>query len=81
MKSDNISIKQVSAELNVSISTVRRLTKNAHFPQPYRIGGKTFFSKKEVLTWIDAQVSNRGFGNFCGTSVQDLREQNVNTTQ
>ena len=49
MKSDNISIKQVSAELNVSISTVRRLTKNAHFPQPYRIGGKTFFSKKVAL--------------------------------
>jgi predicted DNA-binding transcriptional regulator AlpA len=81
LSSDHISIKKVASELNVSVSTVRRLTNDDYFPQPYRIGGKTFFSKKEVLSWLDIQRSNRGFGNFRGTSVQDLREQNVNSTQ
>ena len=81
MATDNISIKQVSTELNVSVSTVRRLANDDSFPQPYRIGGKTFFSKKEVISWLDMQRSIRGFGNFRGTSVQDLREQNVNSTQ
>ena len=81
MVSDHISIKQVASELNVSVSTVRRLTNDVYFPQPYQIGGKIFFSKKEVLSWLDKQKSRRGFGNFRGTSVQDLREQNVNPTQ
>ena len=74
MSSDHISIKQVASELNVSVSTVRRLTNGEYFPQPYQIGGKTFFSKKEVLSWLDEQKSRRGFGNFRGTYVQDLRE-------
>ena len=69
MSSDHISIKQVASELNVSVSTVRRLANGKYFPQPYRIGGKTFFSKKEVLSWLDMQRSNRGFGNFRGTSI------------
>lgn len=81
MSSDHISIKQVASELNVSESTVRRYTNGEYFPQPYQIGGKTFFSKKEVLSWLDKQKSRRGFGNFRGTSVQDLRKQNVNSTQ
>ena len=81
MVSDHISIKQVASELNVSVSTVRRLTNDVYFPQPYQIGGKIFFSKKEVLSWLDKQKSRRGFGNFRGTSVQDLREQNVNPAQ
>lgn len=81
MVSDHISIKQVASELNVSVSTLRRRTNDDYFPQPYQIGGKIFFSKKEVLSWLDKQKSRRGFGNFRGTSVQDLREKNVNPTQ
>ena len=48
MSSDHISIKQVASELNVSVSTVRRRTNDDYFPQPYQIGGKTFFSKKKI---------------------------------
>jgi len=72
--SDHISIKEVGTELNVSVSTVRRLASDKYFPQPYQIGGKIFFSKKEVSYWLDEQKSRRGFGNFRGTSVQDLIE-------
>ena len=81
MASVHISIKQVASELNISETTVRRRTNDDYFPQPYQIGGKTFFSKKEILSWLDKQKSRRGFGNFRGTSIQDLREKNVNSTQ
>ena len=61
--SDNISKKEVARIVNVSESTIYRWVHEGKFPQPYQIGGRTFFSKKEVLEFNEEEKKQRGFGN------------------
>ena len=61
--SDNISKKEVARILNVSESTIVRWVHAGKFPKPYQIGGRTFFSKKEVLEFNEEEKKQRGFGN------------------
>ena len=44
--SDNISKKEAARIINLSESTIVRMVNAGKFPQPYQIGGRTFFSKK-----------------------------------
>ena len=60
--SDNIPKKEVARILNVSESTIVRWVNADKFPQPYQIGGRTFFSKKEVLEFNEEEKKQRGFG-------------------
>ena len=50
--SDNIPKKEVARIMGVSESTIYRLTLNNNFPLPYKIGGRTFWSKAEILGWL-----------------------------
>jgi predicted DNA-binding transcriptional regulator AlpA len=60
-QSDNIPIKEVVKRVGVTASTIVRWVKKDIFPKPYTLGGRTFFSAKEVDAWIDEQKANRGF--------------------
>ena len=61
--SDNISKKEAARIINLSESTIVRMVNAGKFPQPYQIGGRTFFSKKEVLEFNEEEKKQRGFGN------------------
>ena len=52
-----LSIDAVAERLNVSISTVRRLVRDAALPA-YRVGGRLRFKPHEVAAYIDAQRVN-----------------------
>ena len=59
--SDNIPKKEVARILNVSESTIVRWVNAGKFPPPYKIVGHTFFSRKEVLAFIEEKKNQRGF--------------------
>ena len=60
-QSDNISLKEVIRRVGVTKSSIVRWVKKDIFPKPYTLGGRTFFSAKEVDSWIDDKKANRGF--------------------
>ena len=49
--SDNIPKKEVARLIGLSESTIVRLVQKNIFPLPYRLGGRTFFSRQEVKQW------------------------------
>jgi excisionase family DNA binding protein len=53
-----LTIDDVSSQLNVSISTVRRLVRDQQLPA-YRVGGRLRFKPEEVAAYIDAQRIGR----------------------
>ncbi len=57
--SDYISLKQVSRVLGVSESSLYRLSQSPDFPCPYKIGGWTFYSEKEVRDLLESQKLGR----------------------
>ena len=73
--SDNIPKKEVARILNVSESTIVRWVNADKFPPPYKIVGHTFFSREEVLAFIEEKKKQRGFGN------PTIQSKNVNKTQ
>ena len=60
--SDNISKKEAARIINLSESTIVRMVNAGKFPKLYQIGGRTFFSKKEVLEFNEEEKKQRGFG-------------------
>ena len=60
-QSDNIPIKEVAKRVGITASSIVRWVKKDVFPKPYTLGGRTFFSAKEVDAWTDDQKANRGF--------------------
>ena len=60
--SDNISKKEAARIANVSESTIYRWVNADKFPPPYKIVGHTFFSRKEVLAFIEEKKKKKGFG-------------------
>ena len=67
-QSDNIPIKEVVKRVGVTASSIVRWVKKDIFPKPYTLGGRTFFSAKEVDTWVDERKANRGFNGTPPTS-------------
>ena len=59
--SDNIPKKEVARLTGLSESTIVRLVQKNIFPLPYRLGGRTFFSRQEVKQWEQDQKLKRGF--------------------
>jgi excisionase family DNA binding protein len=49
-----LTIDEVRSQLNVSISTVRRLVRDAKLPA-YRVGGGLRFKPEEVAAYVDSQ--------------------------
>ena len=56
--SDNITKKEAARLVGCAESTLMRLVKNSDCPSPYKIGGKLFFSRQEILEWIEEQKRN-----------------------
>ncbi len=56
---DDITKQQVAILLHCSESTVARLSKRADFPRPYKIGGRVYYSEKEVRAWHADQKAKR----------------------
>ena len=50
-----LTIDEVRSRLNVSISTVRRLVRDAKLPA-YRVGGRLRFKPEEVAAYVDSQL-------------------------
>ena len=73
--SDNISKKEAARIANVSESTIYRWVNAGKFPPPYKLVEHTFFSRKEVLAFIEEKKKQRGFGN------PTIQSKNVNKTQ
>ena len=57
--SDNITKKEAARLVGCAESTLMRLVKNSDCPSPYMIGGKLFFSKVELLEWIEVQKRHK----------------------
>lgn len=72
-QSDNIPIKEVVKRVGVTASSIVRWVKKDAFPKPYTLGGRTFFSAKEVDAWIDIQKATRGFN---GTPPPSTKHKN-----
>ena len=49
-----LTIDEVCSWLNVSISTVRRLIRDAKLPA-YRVGGRLRFKPEELAAYVDSQ--------------------------
>ena len=60
--SDNIPKKEVARILNVSESTIYRWVHAGKFPPPYKLVEHTFFSREEILAFIEEKKKKRGFG-------------------
>ena len=60
--SDNIPRKEVARIVNVSESTIYRWVNAGEFPPPYKLVEHTFFSREEVLAFIEEKKKKRGFG-------------------
>ena len=60
--SDNISKKEAARLANVSESTIYRWVNAGNFPPPYKLVEHTFFSREEVLAFIEEKKKKRGFG-------------------
>jgi excisionase family DNA binding protein len=50
-----LTIDEVRSQLNVSISTVRRLVRDGKL-RAYRVGGGLRFKPEEVAAYVDAQL-------------------------
>ena len=61
--SDNISKKEAARIANVSESTIYRWVNAGKFPPPYKLVEHTFFSREEVLAFIEEKKKKKGFGN------------------
>jgi predicted DNA-binding transcriptional regulator AlpA len=72
-QSDNIPLKEVIKRVGVTKSSIVRWVKKDIFPKPYTLGGRTFFSAKEVDAWIDDKKANRGFN---GTPPPSTKHKN-----
>ena len=79
--SDNISKKEVSRLIGLSESTIVRLVQKNIFPLPYRLGGRTFFSRQEVKQWEQDQKLKRGFAPQYGRERAPVVSLNVNKAQ
>ena len=73
--SDNIPRKEVVRIVNVSESTIYRWVDAGKFPEPFQLNDHTFFSRKEVLAFIEEKKKQRGFGH------PKIKRKNVNETQ
>ena len=60
--SDNISRKEVARITNVSESTIYRWVNAGKFPEPFQLNDHSFFSREEVLAFIEEKKKKRGFG-------------------
>ena len=60
--SDNIPKKEVARIINLSESTIVRMVNAGKFPPPYKLVEHTFFSREEVLAFIEEKKKKRGFG-------------------
>ena len=60
--SDNIPRKEVARIVNVSESTIYHWVDAGKFPPPYKLVEHTFFSREEVLAFIEEKKKKRGFG-------------------
>ena len=56
-----ISKKEVARICETSESSIVRWVHSTDFPKPFRLGGRTVFIRKEVLSWLEKQISMRGF--------------------
>ena len=57
--SDNISKKEAARLVGCAETTLMRLVKKSDCPSPYMIGGKLFFSREEILAWIEEQKRHK----------------------
>ena len=57
--SDNITKKEAARLVGCAESTLMRLVKKSDCPSPYMIGGKLFFSRQEILEWIEDQKRHK----------------------
>ena len=57
--SDNITKKEAARLVGCAESTLMRLVKKSDCPSPYMIGGKLFFSRQEILDWIEEQKRHK----------------------
>lgn len=48
--------------IGISRSTAYRLIKQGLLPEPVKIGALTFFSERELQTWIAEKLAARGAG-------------------
>ena len=76
---DHICRKEVSRILNVSVSTVIRLTKSGEMPACFKIGKRTFWSKHEISAYL-AEQKAKGRQNKV-TPVPPAGERNVEKDQ
>ena len=57
----NIPKKDVARLVGVSESTIVRGVKAKTFPQPFAVGGRTFFYRPEIDKWLANKREQRGF--------------------
>ena len=61
--SENIPTKDAARIGHVSESTIYRWVDAGKFPEPFQLNDHTFFSREEVLAFIEEKKKLRGFGN------------------
>lgn len=76
---DHICRKEVSRILNVSVSTVVRLTKSGEMPACFKIGKRAFWSKHEISAYLAEQKAKGRQGN--AKLVPPAGERNVEKDQ
>ena len=59
--SHDIPKKDVAQLVGVSESTIVRWVKAKTFPQPFAVGGRTFFHRPEIDKWLANKREQRGF--------------------
>jgi prophage regulatory protein len=57
-----IRLPAVCDTTGMSRATVYRLIAHGDFPAPAKVGGMTFFSEREIQTWISAKLAAREIG-------------------
>jgi len=57
-----LSLQEAIATLGISRSTCYRLLEQNALPCPVKIGKRTFFSERELQTWIASKLASRGRG-------------------
>ena len=50
-----LTLQEVARFLGIGLRSLRRHIAAGNFPKPIRIGGTQRYSRKAVLTWIDAR--------------------------
>ena len=56
-----ISKKEVARICETSESSIVQWVHSTDFPKPFQLGSRTVFIRKEVLSWLEKQISMRGF--------------------